>query len=91
MLGVAVLHAHDTGKSFLMDVLEYIQVVDLPGGRFLPAGIIPHLEIANLIPCQVNIGNQVPFMNLLVIEVIQDLTGRTVYGLTNVKSLRNLI
>ena len=74
-----------------MDVLEYIEVVNLPGGGLFPSGIIAHLEVSNFIPCQIDVWNQVSFMNLLVIEVIQYLTGWTVYCPANLVSLRDLI
>jgi hypothetical protein len=68
--GISMLHTHNTGKAFFVDVLKYIEVIDLPGGRFLSAGIIPYLEVGYFFPGQIHVGNQVSFLDLLVVKVI---------------------
>ena len=73
LLAVAMLHAQDAGEASLVDVLEDVAVVDFAGGGFLASGLVAHLEIGDLVPGGVHVGNLVAFGDLLVVEVIEDL------------------
>ena len=47
---VAVLHADDTSIPLGFQVSENVHIVNLARGRFLPARIVSHLDIGDLIP-----------------------------------------
>ena len=68
-----MLHADNSCKSLAVDMLKHIQVVDLSGGGFFSPRVFPYLELGDLIPCPVHVGDQIAFLDLHVIEVIQDL------------------
>jgi hypothetical protein len=55
-------------------MLENILVVHFTGGRFLSARIVPYLEITNLFPGTVDVGNDVlnvfaPVHTLLLVNI----------------------
>ncbi len=60
-------------------MLEHIFIIDFSGCRFLPAGIIANLEIANFIPTFIHGLDQVPLIPLHVKHVIQNFTGWAVH------------
>ena len=70
---------------------EDVPEVDLARGRFVAARVVAHLEVADLVPRRIDVGDQVPFRNLLVIEVVEDLAGRTVYRPANLPGLRDAL
>ncbi len=76
-----MLHANDALISFVVNVPEYIQVIDLAGCGFFPARVVAHLEISDLFPGEVNIRDQVALRDLLVVQVIQDFARRAIHGL----------
>jgi hypothetical protein len=71
-LADAVLHAEDAVKALGVDVLENIQIVDLPGGGFPATRVVADLKVGDLVPGPINIGDEIAFGNLLVIKVVQD-------------------
>ena len=73
-----MFHPEDTPETTAVDIAKDVPVVDLPCGRFIPAGIITNLEIANFIPACLYVGYQVPLLDLLMINVEQYLAGWTV-------------
>src|SRR5690606_5749555 len=85
--GISVFHAHDAGIPFLVDVPKDVLIIDLSGGGFLSARVVPYLEIGDLLPRGIDIGNQVAFLDLLVVNVEKDLAGRTVHGLADLEGL----
>ena len=52
-----------------MDVAKNIAVVNFTRTRFFAAGVVADLEVSNLLPCLVDIRNEIAFGNLLVIGV----------------------
>ncbi len=56
-----------------MNVPENVQIIDLPCGRFFSPGIITDLEISDLTPRLVNIGDEISFGDLLMVDIEQNL------------------
>ena len=83
-----MLHTHDSGEAFAVDVLEDVAVVDLARPRLVTTGVVAHLEVRDLIPGRIDVGDQVPLGDLLVIDVEQDLAGGAVHGLADQIRLR---
>ena len=54
-------------------MLEDIAIIDLAGPGFLAPGIVADMKTGDFPPGKVDIGNQVAFGDLLMIEVIDDL------------------
>ena len=74
-----MLHADDSLEAFAGDMTEDIPIVDFTGPRFFAAGVIPRLKVTDLVPAMVDIGNQVSFRDLLMIDVKQNLARRPVH------------
>ena len=70
-------------------MLENILVVDFPSGGLPAAWGISHMEAGNLIPCPVDIRNQVPLCDLLVVDVVDDLAAGASDSFANLVGLRN--
>ncbi len=68
-----MLHAQNAVIAFRMNMLKHILIVDFAGRWLFPTWVIPYLEIRYFIPRCINVGNQVAFGNLLVVDVEQDL------------------
>ena len=66
-----------------MDVPEHVPVVDFARSGLISAGIVPDLEVGNFVPGRINVGDQVPLGDLLVVDVVQDFAGRTRHGLAD--------
>ena len=71
-LGVAVLHADDALKALLVDVLEDVAVIDFAGARLFAARIVARLQVGDLVPAGIKVGDEVTLGDLLVVEVEQD-------------------
>ena len=69
-LGVAVFHADDAGVAFGVDVFEYVFVVYFAGGGLFAAGVVADLEVGDLVVGFVDVGDEVAFGDLLVVEVV---------------------
>ena len=69
---VAVFHSNDAVEAFTMNMLEDIEVIDFPCSWFFPSRIITCLEVCDFIPAGVDIGDEVPLADLLVINVEED-------------------
>src|SRR5690606_9526691 len=85
--GIPVFHADYTAESLFVDVPKYVLVVDLPRGGFLSAGIVAHLKIGYFIPTGIDIGNEVAFLDLLVVYVKKNLATGTVHSLADLIGL----
>ena len=55
--------------------LKMFFIVDFACSGFLTTRIIAYLEVADFVPGMVNIGNDIAFLYLLVVDVKQDFTG----------------
>jgi len=66
-----------------VDVFEDIFVVDFAGGGFFPTGVVADLEAADFRPGAVDVGNEVAFGDLLVIDVEEDFAAGVVDGLAD--------
>ncbi len=75
---VAVLHSHDPREAFVVDVFKDVAVVDLARARFVSTRVVADLEVGDFAVGVVDIGNQIAFGNLLVVQVIEDFARRTV-------------
>lgn len=73
LLRITVFHAQDAIESTLVDVAKDISVIDLPGRWLVPARIISDLKIGDLIPATFDVGDQISFLYLLVVDIEQDL------------------
>ena len=80
---IPMLHPQNSIIPFGMNMLENIPVIDLTGSRFISSRIIPDLEVGGLIPCPINVGNDVSFGDLLMINIEKYLAGRTSYCLAD--------
>jgi len=80
--GIAVLHADDQVApgfgELARDVAEDVGIIDLPGARFLPAGVVAGLYVADLVPACVDVGDEVSLADLLVIDIKKNLAARAV-------------
>ena len=61
-------------------MLENILVVDLTSGGFLSSGIVANLKVGDFVPGKVDIGDEVSFVPLHVIDIIKDFAGRAIHG-----------
>ena len=73
-----MLHTDDALVSLFGEVLENIAVVDLAGAGFFATGIVACLQVGDFVPRGVEAGNQIIRGDLLVIQIEEDLAGRTV-------------
>ncbi len=64
-------------------MLENTFVVDFAGGGFFATGVIAHLKNADFRPAAVDVGNEVAFGDLLVVDVKEDFATRVVDGLAD--------
>lgn len=81
--GVAVFHAHDSLEVLRLQVLEDFTVVDLAGAGLFAAGVVTTLEIRDFIPGVIDVGDEISFGDLLMIDVKEDLAGRAIDRATN--------
>src|SRR5690554_796959 len=71
-----------TFVTFVINMFEYVSVVNFSGSGFFSSRIITDMESTYLVPGTIDIGNDITFSYLLVIHIIDDLTGRAVYCTT---------
>src|SRR5688572_17389778 len=62
---IAVLHADHALEALRVNVTEDIPIIDLPRARFLAAGVVAGLEISDLIPATVDVGDEISLGDLL--------------------------
>src|SRR5690606_18131969 len=74
--GLPAFHSHPTAISLRLDVLVDVPVVYFTGRAFLPSRVISELAVADLMPTQINVRDQVSCITLHVIDIVKDLTGR---------------
>src|SRR5687767_7189108 len=86
---VAVLHSDYTLESLRVDVAEDVSIIDLTGAGLTTPGIVTDLDVGHFVPRRIHVRDQVPFGDLLVIDVEQDLHGGTADGATDLVRLRN--
>ena len=86
-----MLHADNQIAAFFLltfgDRLKYIRVVDLTSSRFFASGIVASLKVTNLVPSAVDVGDQVSFADLLVVDVKQYLATWRINGSADCVSL----
>ena len=80
---LSMLHAQHSVKALCVDVAEYILVVDLARSRFFPPRIITNVKSSNMLPRLVDIGYQIAFADLVVIQIIDDFAAGVVHALAN--------
>ena len=71
-----LLHPHDTSIALAFEMPKNVVIVDLAGCRLFATRIVSDLNIHDLIPRLVHIREQVPFCDLLMVEIVQDLARR---------------
>ena len=64
-------------------MLEDAFVVDFAGGGFFATGVVAHLKNADFRPAAVDIGNEIAFGDLLVVDVKEDFATRVIDGLAD--------
>ena len=79
----AVFHTDDAVPALSMKVLEDILVIDFTTGRLLAPRIVTRLKIGNFVPAHIDIGNEIPLGDLLVVDIEEDLARRGIHSLTD--------
>ena len=64
-------------------MLEDAFVVDFTGGGLFATGVVAHLKNADFRPTAVDIGDEVAFGDLLVVDVKEDFATRVIDGLAD--------
>jgi hypothetical protein len=64
---LAVLHAQNTLKTLLVEVLKDVFVVDLARPRLLSARVVADVESGDLLPGGIDVGYQVALRDLLMV------------------------
>ena len=65
-----MLHSQHAGVPLGLDVSEDVAVVQFAGRRLLAARRITDLEIGDLVPGSVDVADDPPFLDLLVVKVL---------------------
>ena len=63
-------------------MFEDIFVIDLTSSRLFTAWVVTNLEVCDFVPGPVDVGDQVAFGDLLVVNVKKNFARRAVHGLT---------
>src|SRR5690606_26492568 len=66
--------------SLFVAMAEEVLVIDLAGSRLLSSGVVTDLEVGYFVPAPVDIGDEVSFVPLHVIDIVQDFARRAVDG-----------
>ena len=74
-----------------VEVLEHVAVVDLARARLVAARVVARLQVRDLVPGHVDVRDEIPFGDLLVIDVEQNLARRAADRAANLIRLRNLV
>jgi hypothetical protein len=94
-LRIAVFHAEYevaiVTHTPLMDMGQHISVIDFAGTWLFAAWIIPDLEIPNLGPAIIDVGYEVTFGNLLMINIEQYLARWAIHSAAHRKGLIRLL
>ena len=80
----------DAREALLVDVPEDVPVVHLAGGRLLAAGVVADLQVGDLAPGAVDVRDDVPLGDLLVVHVEQDLARGAPDRAADLEGLRDL-
>ncbi|MFT6574066.1 MAG: hypothetical protein ACJA16_002255 [Akkermansiaceae bacterium] len=59
--------------EFFLDMRGYLGGIDFAGAGFLAAGVVAGLEVGDFVPGEVDVGDEVSFGDLLVVDVAEDL------------------
>jgi hypothetical protein len=78
-LAYPMFHTDGTIIFFVVEVFEDILIVYLTCGGFIPSRVITAMKSGDLTPGRLNIGYQITFLNLLMIDVFHDFAGRSVH------------
>ena len=73
-----MFHAHDALEVLGFQVLEDLAVVDFAGAGFFAAGVVSTLEIRDLGPAVIDVGDEISLGDLLMVNVEEDFAGRAV-------------
>ena len=65
-------------RRTVVNVFENVGVIDFTGAGLFAARVVSCLKISNFAPGLIDVWNQIPFANLLMIDIEKDLAGRTV-------------
>ena len=79
-----------TPVPLAVDVPEDVPVVHLAGGGLLAARVVALLEVADLAPRAVDVRDDVPLGDLLVVHVEEDLAGGAPHRPADLEGLRDL-
>ena len=86
-----MLHPNHTRVALAVDMFEDILVIHLTRRRFLTSRIITGLEVRHFTPRHVDVGDDIPLRDLLVIHVKGNLARRTTYCFADLVRLRNAL
>src|SRR5262245_57874830 len=87
----AVFHPHHAFESLSVNVFEDVAVIHLARRRLLPARVVADLEIGDLLPGQVDVRDDIPFGNLLMVHVVKNLDRRAVDSAAYLIGLSDLV
>ena len=68
-----MFHPQDAVVAFSVDVFEDIPVIDFTRRWLFAPWVVTDLEITDLVPCSIDVGNQVSLGNLLMIDIVYNL------------------
>src|SRR5690606_4751628 len=72
-----------------MDMFEDVLVIDLSGGRLVTPRIIGNMEGAYIVPAHIDVRNNVPFCDLLMIDVIYNFAAWVIHSYADPFCLRH--
>ena len=87
---LTVLHAQHSLEAFCVNVAEYVFIIYLTRAWLFSPRVISYVERGNVLPGFVDIGNEIAFADLLVIQIIHDFAARVVYAFADEIRLRDL-
>src|ERR1700722_12660513 len=81
--GHAVFHAEDAFVTLLIDMFENVMVIHFTGAGFFAAGVVADLQIGDMVPGAIQVGDEVAFVALHMVHVEEILTGGAIDGLAD--------
>ena len=74
-----MLHPNHTRVALAVDMFEDIPVIHLTRRRFLASWVITNLEVRYFTPRLVDVGDDIPLCDLLVVHVKGNFTGGVIH------------
>ena len=74
-----------------MNVFADFRIIDFARSRFFSPWVVTGSKVTDFVPAPLDIGNQVAFGDLLVINVEKNLAGWAIHGPANCEGLVGLL